>query len=278
MFYSLVFTINGNINEILEKIYSEIVLSPNQYQVVFLTNKEISKVALNSNKINYKIFTFEENATKEEMFESFIQTENLNNIILFKNPLKNFDFKAINKMIQSNQDGQYLIISKQEKQQNLIIKYLQKFKNFFIKLFFGIKLYPGEADIILLDSVLVSTLKEMKGKSNILTKANGWIGIEPKVIQIEKQNNQKSYFNVKNYILPICITFFFLCLITGNILFSVFNVQLPFLAYFSYLIFEILILGLIIYTTLKSNLICTLGNLKNVNPAKIIDIYDNFDF
>ena len=118
----------------------------------------------------------------------------------------------------------------------------------------------------------------MKDMDNILTKANGWIGIEPKVIQIEKQNNQKSYFNVKNYILPICITFFLLCLITGNILFSVFNVQLPFLAYFSYLIFEILILGLIIYTTLKSNLICTLGNLKNVNPAKIIDIYDNFDF
>src|SRR5574344_2052496 len=277
--YSLVFLGERNKKKILEEIYSKLGLINPAYQVIFLTNKMSKNDNLsNINKhLNFKTIIFDSFATNEEMFETLIQKENLGTVILFKESAININFKEINKMIELNSKNSILVVSKQNKKENLFQKIYHYIKDFFAHLFLGIHLFDSEADIILLDKILISTMTEMPGKSATLTKVNGWIGIEPKYVTIDEQPKEKIRFSIKSLIPVIIISSILLLLILGDILFSIFKTNIPFLVLFLYIIIQVAVLALLIYSLTRVLFKLKFGNISYVHEANIINEIDNFD-
>lgn len=278
MEFSLVFLGNRDRKKFLEEISSKIKLIYSSYQVVFLTNKIPDSKLLNINKyINFKTIIFGSSATNEEMFETFVQKTETQTIILFKENTRNINFNDINKMIDRNQKGDMLIVSKQSKKPNILMKIFKSVKDFFTRIFLGVRLFNGEGDIILLDKTLISTMKEMPGKSAVLTKINCWAGIEPKYITIAEQPKQKIKYSTKDLLPIIIILSIFLLFIIIDIILGVLAVTIPFIWLFLLVVIQIVIFALVLYYFTKIMFNIQYGSMRYIPQARIINETDNFD-
>lgn len=264
----------------MEGMTSSLSLPSSSYQVLFLTNKEPKNENLfeSFEKTNFKTIVFKELATSEQMFETLIHSnETLGTVILVKESAVNINYKDFNKFIEKHQSGSKVVVSKQSKNKNWLTKVGSAIRNFFSRIFLGLKLFPGEADALLLDNVLVSTLSEIEGKSALLTKVNGWSGVEAKTAPFNEQTKQKQKFSFGYFKFPIIWSFLLVCMIIGNILFAVLNVNLPFLAYFAYGTVEVGLLALIFYSLSKSIFNFKYGNVAYVSKTDIVKIIDNYE-
>lgn len=280
MIYSFVFLGERNRKEVLKQMASNLTLPFSSYQILFLTNKEPKSQNLfeEYNKINFKTIVFNESATNEEMFETLVHSnQTLGTIVLIKQSAVNINFKDLNGFITRNQNGAKLVVSKQVKNQSFLEKIFNPVKRFFARVFLGLKLFPGEADIVLLDNVLVSTLSEISGKSALLTKVNGWAGVEAKTAPILEQPKQKKKLNFSLFRFPMIWCMLLLGMVVGNVLFSVLNVNIPFLAYFAYALVEFTFFVLAIYSTTKCLFKQELGKIDYASQADVIKIIDNYE-
>lgn len=280
MLYSFVFVGDRERKDVLKNLTSKINLSSSAYQVLFLTNKKQKNENLSDQfrHTNFKTIVFKENSTNEQMFETLIKSkENLGTIILFKETAKSINFLDVNRMIEQNQHGAKIVVSKQNKNQNFFNKIFSSVKSFFAKICLGLKLYPGEADIILIDTILVTTLSEMNGKTALLTKINGWAGVEPKVVTIDEQENIKNK-NSKKVFTP-CYVWggLFVGMVIGIILLVVLKANMPFLGWFAYVITQLAILGIFVYSLTKAMFKYKYGNLVYTPETEIVEIIDNLD-
>lgn len=278
-FYSLVFLGERNKKKLLEEISSKLKLNTSSFQVIFLTNTTPKKDNFsNVNKyLNFKTFVFDNYATNEEMFETLVQRESLGSVILFKESAININFNDVNKMIEQNSRKTMLVVSKQNKSNNVFGKIFHYFKDFFAHLFLGVHLYDGEADIILLDKLLISIMNEIPGKSAALTKINGWSGVEPRYVKIDEQPKIKLKFSIRLLVPVIIISFLLLTSIVGDILISVLNVSAPFLVMFLFILVQVALLILLFYTITKTLFRIKFGNIVYVQEANVIEIINNFD-
>ncbi len=279
MEFSLVFLGERNKKKILEEISSKIKLVYPNFQVIFLTNqnpKNEQLPTINKN-LNYKTIVFDTFATNEEMFETIIQKEDVGTVILFKETAVNINFNDINRMIEQNSRGAMLVVSKQKKKENIFRKVFQPIKDFFARIFLGVRLFNGEADIILLDKILISTMTEMPGKSASLTKINGWAGVEPKYVTIDEQPKVlKNKIVLKDFVPVIAISSLFLLFIVADIVLGVLKVKIPFIWLFLFIIVQVALLAFLLYTLTKTLFRIKLGKMY-AREINILDEIDNFD-
>ncbi len=279
MLYSFVFLGERNRRKVLEDLTSRIGLPSPSYQVVFLTNKNVEKENLSNEfrHTNFKTIVYKESSTPEQMFESLVHSENLGTVVLFKESAKNINFSDVDRMIEKNSRGAKVVVSRQNKSENWLTKSWETIKSFFTKIFFGLKLYPGEADIILLDSILVSTLSEMTGKSALLSKVNGWAGVEPKTVTIPLQEKAKQKKSKRCFLFPSVWAGLFVAMLVGLILFVTLNVNLTFLGWFSYVVGMVAFFGISVYTFSRALFNYHFGEISFTTQAEAIQIIDNFD-
>ena len=279
MLYSFVFLGERNRRKVLEDLTSRIGLPSPSYQVVFLTNKNVEKENLSNEfrHTNFKTIVYKESSTPEQMFETLVHSENLGTVVLFKESAKNINFSDVDRMIEKNSRGAKVVVSRQNKSENWLIKSWETIKSFFTKIFFGLKLYPGEADIILLDSILVSTLSEMTGKSALLSKVNGWAGVEPKTVTIPLQEKTKQKKSKRCFLFPSVWAGIFVAMLVGLILFVTLNVNLTFLGWFSYVVGMVAFFGISVYTFSRALFNYHFGEISFTTQAEAIQIIDNFD-
>ncbi len=279
MLYSFVFLGERNRRKVLEDLTSRIGLPSPSYQVVFLTNKNVEKENLSNEfrHTNFKTIVYKESSTPEQMFESLVHSENLGTVVLFKESAKNINFSDVDRMIEKNSRGAKVVVSRQNKSENWLTKSWETIKSFFTKIFFGLKLYPGEADIILLDSILVSTLSEMTGKSALLSKVNGWAGIEPKTVTIPLQEKTKQKKSRRCFLFPSVWAGLFVAMLVGLILFVTLNVNLTFLGWFSYVVGMVAFFGISVYTFSRALFNYHFGEISFTTQAEAVQIIDNFD-
>ncbi len=279
MVYSFVFLGERNRRKVLEDLTSRIGLSSPSYQVVFLTNKNVEKENLSNEfrHTNFKTIVYKESSTPEQMFENLVHSENLGTVVLFKESAKNINFSDVDRMIEKNSRGAKVVVSRQNKSENWLTKSWETIKSFFTKIFFGLKLYPGEADIILLDSILVSTLSEMTGKSALLSKVNGWAGVEPKTVTIPLQEKTKQKKSKRCFLFPSVWAGLFIAMLVGLILFVTLNVNLTFLGWFSYIVGMVAFFGISVYTFSRALFNYHFGEISFTTQAEAIQIIDNFD-
>lgn len=279
MLYSFVFLGERNRRKVLEDLTSRIGLPSPSYQVVFLTNKNVEKENLSNEfrHTNFKTIVYKESSTPEQMFESLVHSENLGTVVFFKESAKNINFSDVDRMIEKNSRGAKVVVSRQNKSENWLTKSWETIKSFFTKIFFGLKLYPGEADIILLDSILVSTLSEMTGKSALLSKVNGWAGVEPKTVTIPLQEKTKQKKSKRCFLFPSVWAGIFVAMLVGLILFVTLNVNLTFLGWFSYVVGMVAFFGISVYTFSRALFNYHFGEISFTTQAEAIQIIDNFD-
>ncbi len=279
MLYSFVFLGERNRRKVLEDLTSRIGLPSPSYQVVFLTNKNVEKENLSNEfrHTNFKTIVYKESSTPEQMFESLVHSENLGTVVLFKEGAKNINFSDVDRMIEKNSRGAKVVVSRQNKSENWLTKSWETIKSFFTKIFFGLKLYPGEADIILLDSILVSTLSEMTGKSALLSKVNGWAGVEPKTVTIPLQEKTKQKKSKRCFLFPSVWAGIFVAMLVGLILFVTLNVNLTFLGWFSYVVGMVAFFGISVYTFSRALFNYHFGEISFTTQAEAVQIIDNFD-
>lgn len=279
MLYSFVFLGERNRRKVLEDLTSRIGLPSPSYQVVFLTNKNVEKENLSNEfrHTNFKTIVYKESSTPEQMFESLVHSENLGTVVLFKESAKNINFSDVDRMIEKNSRGAKVVVSRQNKSENWLTKSWETIKSFFTKIFFGLKLYPGEADIILLDSILVSTLLEMTGKSALLSKVNGWAGVEPKTVTIPLQEKTKQKKFKRCFLFPSVWAGLFVAMLVGLILFVTLNVNLTFLGWFSYVVGMVAFFGISVYTFSRALFNYHFGEISFTTQAEAVQIIDNFD-
>lgn len=279
MLYSFVFLGERNRRKVLEDLTSRIGLPSPSYQVVFLTNKNVEKENLSNEfrHTNFKTIVYKESSTPEQMFETLVHSENLGTVVLFKESAKNINFSDVDRMIEKNSRGAKVVVSRQNKSENWLTKSWETIKSFFTKIFFGLKLYPGEADIILLDSILVSTLSEMTGKSALLSKVNGWAGVEPKTVTIPLQEKAKQKKSKRCFLFPSVWAGLFIAMLVGLILFVTLNVNLTFLGWFSYVVGMVAFFGISVYTFSRALFNYHFGEISFTTQAEAVQIIDNFD-
>ena len=279
MVYSFVFLGERNRRKILEELTSKVGLPSPAYQVVFLTNKKVEKENLSNEfrHTNFKTIVYKESSTPEQMFETLVHSENLGTVVLFKESARDINFSDVDRMIEKNSRGAKVVVSRQNKSENWLTKSWETIKSFFTKVFFGLKLYPGEADIILLDSILVSTLSEMTGKSALLSKVNGWAGVEPKIVTIPLQEQIVQKKSKRCFLFPCVWAGFFLAMLVGLILFVTLDVNLAFLGWFSYVVGMVAFLGLCVYTLSRALFNYHFGEISFTTQAEVVQIIDNFD-
>ena len=279
MVYSFVFLGERNRRKILEELTTKVGLPSPSYQVVFLTNKNVEKENLSNEfrHTNFKTIVYKESSTPEQMFESLVHSENLGTVVLFKESAKNINFSDVDRMIEKNSRGAKVVVSRQNKSENWLTKSWETIKSFFTKIFFGLKLYPGEADIILLDSILVSTLSEMTGKSALLSKVNGWAGVEPKTVTIPLQEKTKQKKSKRCFLFPSVWAGLFVAMLVGLILFVTLNVNLTFLGWFSYVVGMVAFFGISVYTFSRALFNYHFGEISFTTQAEAVQIIDNFD-
>lgn len=279
MLYSFVFLGERNRRKVLEDLTPRIGLPSPSYQVVFLTNKNVEKENLSNEfrHTNFKTIVYKESSTPEQMFETLVHSENLGTVVLFKESAKNINFSDVDRMIEKNSRGAKVVVSRQNKSENWLTKSWETIKSFFTKIFFGLKLYPGEGDIILLDSILVSTLSEMTGKSALLSKVNGWAGVEPKTVTIPLQEKTKQKKSKRCFLFPSVWAGIFVAMLVGLILFVTLNVNLTFLGWFSYVVGMVAFFGISVYTFSRALFNYHFGEISFTTQAEAIQIIDNFD-
>lgn len=277
---TFVFTGKRNYKKILEGFQSKVNLSTYDYDILFLDNELRS----NTNELgtlfpdlSFKIMIFDKYSTENEMVEYLFQNQNLNDVIIVKSSYENINFEDFNNILKEASKGRDIVVSKQNKQANFFSKVWKNIKRFVVRYLFGFKMYNSEADIIYLSPLAVSIVKQSPKRSAMFTKMNTWAGLEAYEVLIMEQPKQKSEIKLsKNYLLSlISAAAVFLGMIVGNILFSVLNVKLPFLAMLSYILVEVLIFGFFTFYGLKALFIKKYGKLNFINEAILTQTIDN---
>lgn len=277
---TFVFTGKRNYKKILEGFQSKVNLSTYDYDILFLDNELRS----NTNELgtlfpdlSFKIMIFDNYSTENEMVEYLFQNQNLNDVIIVKSSYENINFEDFNNILKEASKGRDIVVSKQNKQANFFSKVWKNIKKFVVRYLFGFKMYNSEADIIYLSPLAVSIVKQSPKRSAMFTKMNTWAGLETYEVLIMEQPKQKSEIKLsKNYLLSlISAAAVFLGMIVGNILFSVLNVKLPFLAMLSYILVEVLIFGFFTFYGLKALFIKKYGKLNFINEAILTQTIDN---
>lgn len=277
---TFVFTGKRNYKKILEGFQSKVNLSTYDYDILFLDNELRS----NTNELgtlfpdlSFKIMIFDNYSTENEMVEYLFQNQNLNDVIIVKSSYENINFEDFNNILKEASKGRDIVVSKQNKQANFFLKVWKNIKRFVVRYLFGFKMYNSEADIIYLSPLAVSIVKQSPKRSAMFTKMNTWAGLEAYEVLIMEQPKQKSEIKLsKNYLLSlISAAAVFLGMIVGNILFSVLNVKLPFLAMLSYILVEVLIFGFFTFYGLKALFIKKYGKLNFINEAILTQTIDN---
>ncbi len=277
---TFVFTGKRNYKKILEGFQSKVNLSTYDYDILFLDNELRS----NTNELgtlfpdlSFKIMIFDNYSTENEMVEYLFQNQNLNDVIIVKSSYENINFEDFNNILKEASKGRDIVVSKQNKQANFFSKVWKNIKRFVVRYLFGFKMYNSEADIIYLSPLAVSIVKQSPKRSAMFTKMNTWAGLEAYEVLIMEQPKQKSEIKLsKNYLLSlISAAAVFLGMIVGNILFSVLNVKLPFLAMLSYILVEVLIFGFFTFYGLKALFIKKYGKLNFINEAILTQNIDN---
>lgn len=277
---TFVFTGKRNYKKILEGFQSKVNLSTYDYDILFLDNELRS----NTNELgtlfpdlSFKIMIFDNYSTENEMVEYLFQNQNLNDVIIVKSSYENINFEDFNNILKEASKGRDIVVSKQNKQANFFSKVWKNIKKFVVRYLFGFKMYNSEADIIYLSPLAVSIVKQSPKRSAMFTKMNAWAGLEAYEVLIMEQPKQKSEIKLsKNYLLSlISAAAVFLEMIVGNILFSVLNVKLPFLAMLSYILVEVLIFGFFTFYGLKALFIKKYGKLNFINEAILTQTIDN---
>lgn len=277
---TFVFTGKRNYKKILEGFQSKVNLSTYDYDILFLDNELRS----NTNELgtlfpdlSFKIMIFDNYSTENEMVEYLFQNQNLNDVIIVKSSYENINFEDFNNILKEASKGRDIVVSKQNKQANFFSKVWKNIKKFVVRYLFGFKMYNSEADIIYLSPLAVSIVKQSPKRSAMFTKMNTWAGLEAYEVLIMEQPKQKSEIKLsKNYLLSlISAAAVFLGMIVGNILFSVLNVKLSFLAMLSYILVEVLIFGFFTFYGLKALFIKKYGKLNFINEAILTQTIDN---
>lgn len=277
---TFVFTGKRNYKKILEGFQSKVNLSTYDYDILFLDNELRS----NTNELgtlfpdlSFKIMIFDNYSTENEMVEYLFQNQNLNDVIIVKSSYENINFEDFNNILKEASKGRDIVVSKQNKQANFFSKVWKNIKKFVVRYLFGFKMYNSEADIIYLSPLAVSIVKQSPKRSAMFTKMNTWAGLEAYEVLIMEQPKQKSEIKLsKNYLLSLIFAAaVFLGMIVGNILFSVLNVKLPFLAMLSYILVEVLIFGFFTFYGLKALFIKKYGKLNFINEAILTQNIDN---
>lgn len=277
---TFVFTGKRNYKKILEGFQSKVNLSTYDYDILFLDNELRS----NTNELetlfpdlSFKIMIFDNYSTENEMMEYLFQNENLNDVIIVKSSYENINFEDFNNILKEASKGRDIVVSKQNKPASFFSKVWKNIKKFVVRYLFGFKMYNSETDIIYLSPLAVSIVKQSPKRSAMFTKMNTWAGLEAYEVLIMEQPKQKSEIKLsKNYLLSlISAAAVFLGMIVGNILFSVLNVKLPFLAMLSYILVEVLIFGFFTFYGLKALFIKKYGKLNFINEAILTQTIDN---
>lgn len=277
---TFVFTGKRNYKKILEGFQSKVNLSTYDYDILFLDNElrsNTSELGTLFPDLSFKIMIFDNYSTENEMVEYLFQNQNLNDVIIVKSSYENINFEDFNNMLKEASKGRDIVVSKQNKQANFFSKVWKNIKKFVVRYLFGFKMYNSEADIIYLSPLAVSIVKQSPKRSAMFTKMNTWAGLEAYEVLIMEQPKQKSEIKLsKNYLLSlISAAAVFLGMIVGNILFSVLNVKLPFLAMLSYILVEVLIFGFFTFYGLKALFIKKYGKLNFINEAILTQNIDN---
>lgn len=276
MKYSFVFVGERDEKQTVNNLISKINLPHAAIQVIFLTTKNNVETFENC-PVRVRTIVFKQTASSKQMFETLVQNESLGTVVLFKEGVEVKDFSDVQRMIGLCQGGEKLVVSNRIKQENVFLKALNKIKSFFVKLCLGVKTFRGEADVILLDNVLVETLSQLEGKSAYLTSVNGWAGVEEKNVTVDVEQKQKSKLPLRNLTYPLICAGILLLMIVGNILFSVLNVSLPFLAIFAYIAVEVAIFCFFIYLLTKMLFFAKYGNIAYTLKSDVLFTYDNFN-
>ena len=277
---TFVFTGKRNYKKILEGFQSKVNLSTYDYDILFLDNElrsNTSELGTLFPDLSFKIMIFDNYSTENEMVEYLFQNQNLNDVIIVKSSYENINFEDFNNILKEASKGRDIVVSKQNKQANFFSKVWKNIKRFVVRYLFGFKMYNSEADIIYLSPLAVSIVKQSPKRSAMFTKMNTWAGLEAYEVLIMEQPKQKSEIKLsKNYLLSlISAAVVFLGMIVGNILFSVLNVKLPFLAMLSYILVEVLIFGFFTFYGLKALFIKKYGKLNFINEAILTQTIDN---
>ncbi|MCI5797461.1 MAG: hypothetical protein MR024_02400 [Firmicutes bacterium] len=277
---TFVFTGKRNYKKILEGFQSKVNLSTYDYDILFLDNElrsNTSELGTLFPDLSFKIMIFDNYSTENEMVEYLFQNQNLNDVIIVKSSYENINFEDFNNILKEASKGRDIVVSKQNKQANFFSKVWKNIKKFVVRYLFGFKMYNSEADIIYLSPLAVSIVKQSPKRSAMFTKMNAWAGLEAYEVLIMEQPKQKSEIKLsKNYLLSlISAAAVFLEMIVGNILFSVLNVKLPFLAMLSYILVEVLIFGFFTFYGLKALFIKKYGKLNFINEAILTQTIDN---
>lgn len=277
---TFVFTGKRNYKKILEGFQSKVNLSTYDYDILFLDNElryNTSELGTLFPDLSFKIMIFDNYSTENEMVEYLFQNQNLNDVIIVKSSYENINFEDFNNILKEASKGRDIVVSKQNKQANFFSKVWKNIKKFVVRYLFGFKMYNSEADIIYLSPLAVSIVKQSPKRSAMFTKMNTWAGLEAYEVLIMEQPKQKSEIKLsKNYLLSlISAAAVFLGMIVGNILFSVLNVKLPFLAMLSYILVEVLIFGFFTFYGLKALFIKKYGKLNFINEAILTQTIDN---
>ena len=272
---TFVFMGERNIKKILEGFENKIILPTSEYNIYFLTNKEIKQNIENDN-VSFKIFTFDGYSTDNEMLEYLFQNEALSDVIIAKSTYENINFEDFNRILRDNLSTKQIIISKQNKQVNFLGKIWGNIKKFFVKILFGFRKYSGEADLMYLNPLATSIVKNSPKRSPMFIHMNSWAGLSVHEMSITTQPKKRNKTKLsKSNLLTLSLTISSLLgLIVGNILFALLDLNLPFLALLSYILVEVAMFGYIAFYCIKIAFISKYGKLNFINEAVLTQTID----
>lgn len=275
---TFVFTGARNFKNILQGFVSKVNLSIYDYNILFLTNENtnLTKEDLPQD-ISYSITVFDNYSTENEMIEYLFQNEKLENVIIVKNSYQNINFEDFNRILKEAQKGREVVISKQNKQENFFTKIWKNIKKFVIKSLFGFKIYDAEADIVFLNPLAVSIIKQSPKRSAMFVNINSWAGLEPFEVLISSQPKNKSQIKTSKtfYISLITSSIILLGMLIGHVIFSVFKIKLTFLLLLTYILLEIVLFGFIIFYVFKMLFLKKYGKLNFINEAILTQTINN---
>ena len=154
----------------------------------------------------------------------------------------------------------------------LITKIWQKIKHFYVKYLFGFNLYKAEADIVYLSSLATSIIKQSPQRSARFVNTNAWSGLDPLEVTIAEQPKIKKKSNKHKIAGVATLALASLALIVGNVLFSVLNVKIPFLAYVAYILVEVATIAFTIFYITKLIFNKKYGKLNLIKEAILVDV------
>lgn len=184
MKYSLIFSLEKNncIDEMIKFFKEKFCVIPPEFELIFLIDEEnenkFSEIADVESGLNIRAFCFDKETTEDMRIESAVDKIHGDSLILSRSSFLCKNLNIYNRIIELHSSGKHIVVSKQDKHDNVFFDYVRKFYGKTLKFLYGFDTYPGEADVILLDKQAVDILKATPGRSPLLTKFNNWCGYE----------------------------------------------------------------------------------------------------